>query len=138
MAILINEAFTSEFANGVAITIPRAQGFEIAINSQLDDRLVTNPKDGETAEEILFVSEQSAGFQPIKKLAQGAVFIQKPETQEVLKQLKTITARLHKLIAEPRNTSKQHYGIDLEFKLTGTKNSLKLYVKQARLLNLGQ
>lgn len=137
MAILIHEAFTAEFANGVAITIPRAQGFEIAINSQLDDRLVTNPKDGETAEEILFVSEQSANFQPIKKSTQGTVFIQTPETLELLKQLKTITARLHKLIAEPRNTSKQHYGIDLEFKLTGTKNNLKLYIKQARLLNLG-
>lgn len=130
MAILINPAFTNEYANGVAITIPsKEEDYSISINSQSGENSVTNPDIEDLPEHIFFSSKNSDKYQLRSKSNINPVF--EFENQEKLLELKKCIARVH------QEFTKNHpsYGIDIEYKLMKEGNSIKLYIKQARLLN---
>ena len=146
MAILINEAFEDEWANGVVISQPAPvekstkkeqgeQGISIYINSQLGAHLVTNPKPSETPEAISFKRSDSEWFATEQKSNLGAIFNQNSATRALAFELRDLTAKIHRLLV----TEKKGYGVDIEFKIMKQKDGnqatvYRLYIKQARLL----
>ncbi|MFH2142875.1 MAG: PEP/pyruvate-binding domain-containing protein [Bacteroidota bacterium] len=137
MAILINESFSDEYANGVAITIPEKSNFSILINSQFGENSVTNPKSGDIPEALFFKSFSDINYTTESRSNIGDVFLIE-ELHPILIQLKGVVIELNsiitgKLLAEIR----QNYGIDIEFKIVKTPEGFKLFIKQVRLLNSG-
>jgi len=136
MAVLINESFKNEYANGVAITLPdEAGGYQIFINSQIGENLVTNPEGGEVAEGILFLNPEKNEYKLQTASNIGAVFAQNPDVKDILSELRTVTNDIHKLLSSKQQAEKgKFYGVDIEFKILKTADSYQLFVKQARLL----
>ncbi len=137
MAILINEAYDNEWANGVVISQPNTdkKTISIYINAQQGEHLVTNPKQGELAEAIIFARADSDWYNIEQQSTIGSVFEGRQELRKLLFNLRNLTAKIHTLLIE----DKEGYGIDVEFKILKTTNAAneavyKLYVKQARLL----
>ncbi len=140
MAILINEAFTDELANGVVVTIPNPQkkgDFDIWVNVQKGDKAVANPTDAERPESFRF-SADTEPFGTIQSRSNlGNVFLGKPSDDPILSQLIKATKEIHQLLnkRQQQRGDAKSYGIDIEFKIMKEKTGRKLYIKQARLLS---
>lgn len=136
MGILINEAFPDEYANGVALTLPNQTGSPtIHINTQYGELSVTNPEGAEIPEVIYFRQLDSKWYVTESKSSVHNIFVENPALTPLVRQLQKacakIDALLRKKVADPEN-----YGVDIEFKIMKEGNTFKLYIKQARLLNV--
>ena len=146
MAILINPAFSDEFANGVVVGSEESTGFRTWVNAQKGEASVTNPLDDELPESFAFVDEQILELRVQSRSNIGSVFlvdgadIVRPERRDSLLQLRHVTQQLYEHFAEEqqRQGDQRQYGIDIEYKLMQEGDSVRLYVKQSRLLNLGE
>lgn len=134
MAILINEAFTHEVANGVLLTIPQKTGYSIFINTQSGGDLVTNPVEGQIPESILFKGAGDASYLVESKSNVKDIFLSdKYKTQ--LDELKDLAMKIQYLFGEKKqDTGQRKFGVDLEFRIMEENGKYRLYVKQARLL----
>ncbi len=126
MAVLINEAFVDEAANGVILTIP-GKPPTIWVNAQPGSRLVTNPAPGEIPEAFRFRMGASPPGKVITASSIGPVFVGRPGRKALLQELATATAQVHKALTAGRTG----FGVDIEFKIMGR----RLFFKQARLLH---
>jgi hypothetical protein len=134
MAILINEAYSAEYANGVVLTIPDKSGYAIAINTQWGDSAVTNPASGQVPEAILFKSSKSDAFTIESRSSIHDIFVQN-NLDALLLELKRVTLKIHEaLTATYPHDAKTAYGVDIEFKIVMEPHQFKLYIKQARPL----
>jgi hypothetical protein len=136
MGILINEAFPDEYANGVALTLPNPKGTSsIHINTQYGELSVTNPEGAEVPEVLYFRQFDSKWYVTESKSSVQNIFVDNPKLTPVVRQLQKACVRIDALlrnkISEPEN-----YGVDVEFKIMKEGTVFKLYIKQARLLNV--
>jgi hypothetical protein len=134
MAVLINEAYSDEYANGVVLTIPDKTGYAIAINTQWGDSAVTNPESGQVPEAILFKSALSDVFTTESRSSIHDIFLENHLAHLLLK-LKALTMQIHQeFTAMYPHDTKTVYGVDIEFKIVQEPHQFKLYIKQARPL----
>ena len=133
MAILINPAFSEEYANGVVLTMPEGEDYAIYINSQWGESSVTNPENGQLPETIVIPSAKNDRFEFRSKSTLHDVFLEQ-DLQELLPNLKQVTMDIHELLTrELEKDQEADYGVDLEFKIMKEGETFKLYIKQARL-----
>lgn len=134
MAILINEAYSNEYANGVILTIPDKSGYAVAINTQWGDAAVTNPENGQIPEAILFKSATSNSYTTESRSNIHDVFLQ-PGLEPLLLEVKAASVAIHQaLTAQYAPDAETAYGVDIEFKIVEEDGRQKLYIKQARPL----
>jgi hypothetical protein len=151
MAMLINPAFSDEYANGVVIGSVEVAGantvgFRTWINAQKGEASVTNPIEDEISESFTFMAKKLETLQIQSRSNIGTVFLKENENairNEVsaqLLQLQQITQQLYDhFVAKQRELDdRRKYGIDIEYKLMMEGAQIALYVKQSRLLNLEQ
>ncbi|WP_264327361.1 PEP/pyruvate-binding domain-containing protein [Romeriopsis navalis] len=146
MAILINPAFSDEFANGVVVGTEESNGFRTWVNAQKGEASVTNPLDDELPESFAFVGDRLSELQVQSRSNIGSVFLVdgadtiRNERQEALLQLRQVTQQLYEHFVEAQRAGgdRRKYGIDIEYKLMQEGDAVRLYVKQSRLLNLGE
>jgi phosphoenolpyruvate synthase/pyruvate phosphate dikinase len=149
IAVQINPSFTDEAANGVIIASKKEEVVEYWVNSQFGEASVTNPVRGEVPESIKYSSKSdaesdfNADIQRQRPTLQNAssignVFIKNTfgelDEQKIdlfIELLRNTKVLLDNLVEDPRK-----YGIDIEFKLVNEDQKLKLYLKQARPINL--
>ncbi len=149
MAILINPAFSDEYANGVVIGSvesvgPNTVGFRTWVNAQKGEASVTNPVEDEIPESFTFIGKKLDTLQIQSRSNIETVFLKENENavrSEVsvqLLQLQQITQQLYDhFVARQRELNdRRKYGIDIEYKLMTEGTQIVLYVKQSRLLNL--
>lgn len=136
MAILINEAYHKEWANGVAITSIEENGqISLYINSQIEDKLVTNPSQGELPEALFFSSIEKPSFVVESFSPLGKLMTKDAEGNPNLESLRLAMLKIHQLLASHKNKKGGKYGVDVEFKLVKDGGgAIRLYIKQARLL----
>lgn len=139
MAVLINESFVDEYANGVAITQPTSAGnWSVVANTQLGDRAVTNPESGDRPEVIEFATATSAEFILRSASNYGAIFAKNPTLLPVAQQLRDATNAIHEQLIQRINPDERAmFGVDIEFKIMLEAGVYRLYIKQARLLRHG-
>jgi hypothetical protein len=134
MAILINEAYPNEYANGVALTSVDKNKISIHINSQYGENAVTNPENGQIPESILYESSASDEFEIRSKSNIHDVFLQDSLTVQ-LSELKTAILDMHHVLTNKvKNDNSAAFGVDIEFKIILENGVHHLYIKQARLL----
>ena len=137
MAILIQEAFQDEFANGVALTVPEGRGGEVLINVRPGGSSVTNPEPGALPEVIRFKDFASDRYAVDSRSNSGPVFEGSDSLQPILQELKGIAVDLHRrLVPEKTAVRQKKYGVDLEFRIMKEAGGCRLYIKQARLLGM--
>ena len=136
MAILINQAFPDEYANGVAITIFENKKLSSYINTQYGENSVTNPKNGEIPETIHFKSAYQQNYAFTTHSNIHPIFKQKALQSQLMELRKTLLAIHLTLTKNQRQLTNQTYGVDIEFKLMDENGVKKLYIKQARLLRV--
>ena len=144
MAVLINEAFSNEFANGVVVGNKEQAGFKTWINSQVGEASVTNPLEGEVPEAFSFYDTDLQKVLSPFRSNLGEVFLKadlsgiKDNLKPQLLELQAITQKLHGHFVgiQQAEGDNRNYGIDIEFKLMQKGSEIKLFVKQSRLLNL--
>ncbi len=149
MAILINPAFSDEYANGVVIgsvepTGANTVGFRTWINAQKGEASVTNPVEDEIPESFTFIGRKLDTLQIQSRSNIGTVFLKegenavRTEVSAQLLQLQQITQQLYDhFVARQRELDdRRKYGIDIEYKLMTEGTKVVLYMKQSRLLNL--
>ena len=140
MAILINEAFRKEVANGVILTIPQKQkAAKILVNVQPDEHKVVSPKQGQVPESFLLSTSQTAKVGNIQSRSSIApVFVGNQTYQHLLAPLKINALKTHRFFIRRRRSKgdRRNYGIDIEFKIMKENEGFKLYFKQARLLKM--
>ena len=146
MAILINPAFSDEYANGVVIGSPESSGFRTWMNAQKGEAAVTNPLDNEIPESFTFFDRKIDKISVQSRSNIGSVFLERSKDRGVvdkaispqLLQLQSITQRLfdHFVAQQREKGDRRKYGIDIEYKLMQEADQGALYVKQSRLLNL--
>ncbi len=135
MAILINEAFVKEFANGVVITIPQKKECGILVNSQAGENLVTNPEKGHVPESLYFKNHRITEYDIQSRSNLSNVFIQNRNLNPVILQLKNISIECHNLLTRRLLESDRHrFGVDIEFKIMKQEGGYRLFIKQLRLL----
>jgi hypothetical protein len=134
MAILINEAFTNEYANGVVLTLKENNHTSMIINSQLGNISVTNPPHGMVSESIIVGDYNISDRKVESKSSAGNVFVENTLLEPVLKDLISVTKQIEVLLLKrlPPNINRQ-YGVDIEFKIMNNARP-ELVIKQARLL----
>ncbi|MBN2497208.1 MAG: hypothetical protein JXR96_21625 [Deltaproteobacteria bacterium] len=133
MAVLINEAFRGEVANGVALTRSGERGTAVLVNAQPGDRSVANPAPGSVPESILVRPDGSQSLR--SRSSFGRVFVADLEMQYVLLELVPLVIGAHGLLNQPAGAGEgRRYEVDVEFKVMREGPDLRLYVKQARLL----
>lgn len=134
MAILINQAYSDEYANGVSLTLPENGKLSLYVNSQFGENSVTNPENGQIPESLLFKSAKSEAYTVKSTSNIQDVFLQEPLKPQLLK-LHQLSYEMHELIAKNvKGEVKVEYGTDIEFKIMKEGERYRLYIKQARLL----
>lgn len=145
MAILVNPAFSDEFANGVVVGSNAGGPFVSWVNAQKGEASVTNPLEGEVPESFT-VSGPAEGvsLQKIDSRSNiGNVFLVNgaptldPLLVPQLTRLHAVTEQLHRHFVGERVAAgdRHEYAIDIEYKLmTEGGGTPKLFVKQSRLL----
>jgi hypothetical protein len=144
MAVLINPAFSEEYANGVVIGSQEAPGFRTWVNAQKGEASVTNPLDDEIPESFAFLGKDFANINVSARSNVAAIFLEdakdsvRSELSAQLLQLQQVSLRLYDhFVAKQRLLGdRRKYGIDLEYKLMQESGKIALYIKQSRLLNL--
>lgn len=136
MGILINEAFPDEYANGVALTLPNPTGTpSIHINTQYGEQSVTNPEGKAVPEVIYFRQLNSKWYVTESKSSIHNIFVENAALTPLVRQLQSACATLDTLLKKELEHP-THYGVDVEFKIMKEENKFRLYLKQARLLNV--
>lgn len=136
MGILINEAFPDEYANGVALTLPNPTGTpSIHINTQYGEQSVTNPEGKAVPEVIYFRQLNSKWYVTESKSSIHNIFVENATLTPLVRQLQSACATLDTLLKKELEHP-THYGVDVEFKIMKEENKFRLYLKQARLLNV--
>jgi|GEM_PF-1982120 len=143
LAVLLNPAFSDEWANGVVVGQEDGGRFRTWVNAQKGEASVTNPLAGEVPESFTFLDDDVATVTVQGRSNIGNVFLNASAgkvtdaMKPLLAQLKVATQRLQKIqVAERRAVGdKLPYGIDIEYKIMD-EGGLKLNIKQSRLLNL--
>ncbi|HVH44282.1 MAG TPA: PEP/pyruvate-binding domain-containing protein [Labilithrix sp.] len=144
MAILVNPAFSEEYANGVVVGAPEGEQFASWINAQKGEASVTNPLDGEVPESFRVVGPTTTITTVDSRSNIADVFLAPgsstvaPSLASQLGKLHAVTKQLHTSFVAERQAAgdQQKYAIDIEYKLMSEAGQLKLYVKQSRLLAL--
>lgn len=146
MAVLVNPAFSDELANGVVVGQPDGGAFSSWVNAQKGEASVTNPENGEVPES--FNVGLRGGALALTKLDSrsnlGTIFLDPsssalvPSLTPQLRQLHDATKVLHDHFVGERIAAgdTQRYAIDLEYKLMNEGGTVRLYIKQSRLLAL--
>jgi hypothetical protein len=132
MAILVNKAFTDEYANGVAITMPFEREFTVVINAQRGESSVTNPDEGEVPESLVFKRASDDDYHVESRSSIEDVFLNS-EAAHLLNELKEVTITVHHAMNTQAPEGKS-VGADIEYKIMRETGGLRLYVKQARPL----
>ncbi|MEM9092029.1 MAG: PEP/pyruvate-binding domain-containing protein [Cyanobacteria bacterium P01_F01_bin.53] len=144
MAVLMNPAFSDEYANGVVIGSSEQAGFRTWVNAQKGEASVTNPLDDEIPESFTFFDNRIQNLDVQSRSNIDNVFLEenneaiRTEVITQLSQLKQITSQLYDhFVSKQRDLDdRRKYGIDIEYKLMKEGEKIVLYVKQSRLLNL--
>ena len=144
MAILINPAFSDEYANGVVIGSQETPGFRTWVNAQKGEAAVTNPLDDDISESFTFFGKSAGNIEVQSRSNIGSVFLEEVQASvrdsllPQLLQLQEITQQLfdHFVAQQRVQGDRRKYGIDIEYKLMQEVEKVVLYIKQSRLLNL--
>jgi phosphoenolpyruvate synthase/pyruvate phosphate dikinase len=139
MAVLIHEAFSSEKANGVAISrdiLEPARGDKYTINAQVGEALVTNPAPGVLSDEFTYSLGRSPHIerQSVSSLNNGTPVLTDDESYRVACSLAQIHDHFRPLLDPEAKNS--WFAMDVEFKFIGPNH--QLVVKQARPYSFGQ
>jgi hypothetical protein len=139
MAVLVHEAFTSEKANGVAISrdiLEPSRGDKFYINAQVGEALVTNPAPGVASDEFTYAPTRTPHIERVSmsSLNRGSPVLTDEESYRVACTLAQIHSHFRALIDPDLKNS--WFAIDIEFKLIGPER--QLVVKQARPYSFGQ
>jgi phosphoenolpyruvate synthase/pyruvate phosphate dikinase len=139
MAVLVHEAFSSEKANGVAISrdvLEPSRGDKYYINAQVGEALVTNPAPGVTSDEFTYSMSRTPHIErhEVSSLNHGDPVLTDEESQRVACSLVWIHDHFRALIDPEEKNS--WFAMDIEFKLIG--ESRQLVIKQARPYSFGQ
>jgi hypothetical protein len=139
MAILVNEAYEGEWANGVALIMPGDSGKnQLVIDAQPGDHEVTNPKSGDVPEELFFSNASTSKYTVTSRSNYGKVFLGIALTKNMAEELRKLCLDIDGLLkSKLKPEEKKNFGTDIEFKIVLQNGKAKLWVKQARLLNLG-
>lgn len=135
MAILINEAYGSEYANGVVLTVPDKTDFATVVNSQYGEAAVTNPEGGQVPEALVFKHSADTKYAVESKSNIHDVFLQDSLAAALL-ELKALAGKVHRdFQARAPQSGGTRYGVDIEFKVVRRREGgFQIYIKQARLL----
>jgi hypothetical protein len=135
MAILINEAYPNEYANGVVLTVPDHTDFAVVVNAQFGDAAVTNPEGGQVPEALVFKTSAATKYTVESKSNLHDVFLQDSLAATLL-ELKDLAVQVHRdFKARAPQYGKVRYGVDIEFKVVRRREGgFQIYIKQARLL----
>jgi pyruvate,water dikinase len=141
MGILVNKAFGTEEANGVAVTknLYRDDYPAFTVNIQKGEESIVQPDDSIRAEQFLVnLSEVVTGSNDIavdyichSSLQPGSPLLTKAEIKVLTEYLLAIKKHFWKVYPKKGGTTFNNFGMDVEFKLdAGTR---KIFVKQARV-----
>jgi len=141
MGILVNKAFGTEEANGVAVTrnLYRDDYPAYTINVQKGEESIVQPDDSIRAEQFLVnLSLAVTGSNDIavdyichSSLQPGQPLMAKSEIRQLTQYLQAIKDHFWKVYPRKRNSTYNNFGMDVEFKLdAGTR---KIFIKQARV-----
>lgn len=141
MGILVNKAFGTEEANGVAVTrnLYRDDYPAYTINVQKGEESIVQPDDSIRAEQFLVnLSLAVTGTNDIavdyichSSLQPGRPLMTKSEIRQLTQYLQAIKDHFWKVYPRKRNSTYNNFGMDVEFKLdAGTR---KIFIKQARV-----
>jgi hypothetical protein len=139
MAVLIHEAFSSEKANGVAISrdiLEPSRGDKFYINAQVGEALVTNPAPGVTSDEFTYALGRTPHIerQSVSSLNGGRAVLSDEESYRVACSLARIHDHFRPLVDPEAKNS--WFAMDVELKLIGPNR--QLVIKQARPYSFGQ
>lgn len=136
MAILIQEAFQKEVANGVIVTTGGDKKVQMIVNTQSGEHSVTSPEENILSESFLLNPESGSIEKIYSESSLSPVFIGTKTNELQLKKIQEATMKLHSILIKQRIDAgdKNKYGIDIEFKIMHEKGKNKLYFKQVRLL----
>ena len=148
LAVQINPSFSDEAANGVIVAQRKNGKMRYWVNSQFGEASVTNPSSGEIPESLrLELAADSATALQAELVAQtptlhsvssiGPVFLDADNAWDSVKLPLFIELLIStQAVLDDRVSDQENYGIDIEFKLMNESGGLKLYLKQARPINL--
>jgi phosphoenolpyruvate synthase/pyruvate phosphate dikinase len=139
MAVLIHEAFSSEKANGVAISrdiLEPSRGDKFTINAQIGEALVTNPAPGVTSDELTYAITRTPHIerQSVSSLNGGKPVLSDEESYRVACNLAQIHDHFRPLLDPEKKNS--WFAMDIEFKFIGPNR--QLVIKQARPYSFGR
>jgi len=139
MAVLVHEAFSSERANGVAISrdiLEPSRGDKFYINAQVGEALVTNPAPGVASDELTYSLSRSphVEMRSLSSLNHGVSVLSDEESYRVACSLAHIHDHFRALLDPDGQNS--WFAMDIEWKLVGPKR--QLVIKQARPYSFGQ
>jgi hypothetical protein len=139
MAILINEAYEGEWANGVVLVMPSdSSGSQVVIDAQPGEHEVTNPAAGDVPEELIFENAGSSKYSVTSRSNYGKVFIGIALTKNMAAELKNLSLSVDKMFkSKLKEDERKNFGTDIEFKIVVQNGKARLWIKQARLLNIG-
>jgi pyruvate, water dikinase len=141
MGIMVNKAFGTEEANGVAVTknLYRDDYPAFTINVQLGETSVVQPNDSIRTEQFLinFSSQMSGNDDDlaVDYICHSSLQPKKPilsakEIKELAAYLMAIKQHYWVLYGRLKNINFENFAMDVEFKLD--KNTRKIFIKQAR------
>ena len=138
MAVLVQEAFPSEAANGVAISrdiLDPTRSELYYINAQVGEALVTNPAPGAASDEFTYSLWRSPSVVMHKRssLTYGEPVLSDDEALQVASSLQAIHDHFRALI-DP-NKENPWFAMDIEFKFLNPNR--ELVIKQARPYSFG-
>ena len=138
MGVLVQEAFPSEKANGVAISrdiLEPSRKDLYYINAQAGEALVTNPAPGVNSDEFTYSLSRtpSTVLHVRSSLTDGTPVLSEDESRLVACNLARIDAHFRELI-DP-NQQNPWFAMDIEFKFIG--ENRQLVIKQARPYSFG-
>jgi hypothetical protein len=139
MAVLVHEAFSSEKANGVAISrdiLEPSRNDKFTVNAQVGEALVTNPAPGVASDEFTYSLSRTPHIerQSISSLNAGQPILSDEESYLVACSLARIHDHFRPLVDPGQKNS--WFAMDIEFKFIGP--ARQLVVKQARPYSFGQ
>jgi hypothetical protein len=139
MAVLVHEAFSSEKANGVAISrdvLEPSRGDKFYINAQVGEALVTNPAPGVVSDEFTYSPSRSPyiEWQSRSSLNHGVPVLTDDEAYYVACSLAQIHNHFRPLLDPEEKNS--WFAMDIEWKLVGPER--QIVIKQARPYSFGQ
>ncbi len=142
MGVLVHRSFPNEAANGVVITknLYREDNYGFIVNAQLGDKSVVKPDSGTECDQFICYPNGISNIYNNKKvvdiiamsnLNSGKLVMTESEIQNLADQVESI--KKHYVNEFSGLISYLNNGLDIEFKLDGSKR--ELYIKQVRVYN---